>query len=83
MVDIITPSPIEQITRENGKMYQRFMNWTQDITNAVNFNTTAEGTGSPEGVLTANPNKFYRDMAGPNLYWKSTGTGNTGWLLVV
>ena len=64
-------------------MLQEFMLWTQDITNRVNFNTVAEGSGSPEGVLEALPNKFYRDEDVPNLYWKSTGSGDTGWLLVV
>jgi len=82
VADISTPTPLDSIVA-NDVMLQEFMLWTQDVTNQVNFNTVAEGTGSPEAVLTALPNKFYRDTAVPNLYWKSTGTGNTGWLLVV
>ena len=83
MADISPPRPTDAVIKEGGTMEQEFMLWTQDITDQINFNTTAEGSGSPEGVLTANPNKFYRDIAVPNLYWKSTGSGDTGWLLVV
>ncbi len=45
----------------------------------------ASGSGSPEGVLTATIDKFYRDTAGApgsNLYIKTTDGGNTGWVLV-
>ena len=83
MADISPPRPLDAIIDANGLMIQEFMIWTQDITARVNFDTVAEGSGSPEGVLVAQPNKFYRDAAGPNLYWKSTGSGDTGWLLVV
>ena len=68
---------------EDGFMSDRMEEWVQDITRQVNFNTTEDGTGSPEGVLVAEPNKLYRDTSVPNLYWKSTGSGDTGWLLVV
>ena len=83
MAELSVPYPTDAVVRDDGKMIAEFMLWTQDITKQVNFNTTAEGSGSPEGVLVALPNKFYRDIDVPNLYWKSTGTGDTGWLLVV
>lgn len=82
MADISPPIPTDAVVF-NDKMILEFMLWTQDITDRVNFNSVAEGTGTPEGVLVAEPNKFYRDTAVPNLYWKSTGSGDTGWLLVV
>ncbi len=82
MADISPPTPTDAVVFDD-KMIQEFMLWTQDITDQVNFNTVVEGSGTPEGVLEAEPNKFYRDTAVPNLYWKSTGSGNTGWLLVV
>jgi len=82
VADIPVPAPTDAIVF-NDKMILEFMLWTQDITDRVNFNSVAEGSGSPEGVLVAEPNKFYRDTAVPNLYWKSTGIGDTGWLLVV
>jgi len=90
VADLSPPRPTDAVIREGGSMEQEFMLWTQDITSQinantaqVNLNTIVDGSGSPEGVLTAEPNKLYRDTAGPNLYWKSTGSGNTGWLLVV
>ena len=84
MVELSVPYPTDAaVNPDDGKMVAEFMLWTQDVTKLINFNTVAEGSGSPEGVVTALPNKFYRDEDVPNLYWKSTGTGDTGWLLVV
>lgn len=44
-----------------------------------------QGSGSPEGVVTATPTRLYMDTAGTAgniLYVKKSGTGNTGWILV-
>jgi hypothetical protein len=44
---------------------------------------TLEGTGSPEGVVTAPVGKTYSRAdggAGTTLYVKESGTGNTGWV---
>ena len=41
------------------------------------------GTGSPEGVVTANKGSTYRRFdgaAGTCFYVKESGTGNTGWV---
>ena len=41
------------------------------------------GSGSPEGVITANVGSIYFRTdggAGTSLYFKETGTGNTGWV---
>jgi hypothetical protein len=39
------------------------------------------GSGSPEGVVTADPDTWYRDTDGDGALWiKETGTGNTGWV---
>ena len=87
MADIVPPSPIEAAVEPSGSMFQRFRDWTQAITRAVNLSTVASGTGSPEGVLEAVTNKFYTDTAGPTLYWKSVddvaGDKSLGWLIVV
>lgn len=41
------------------------------------------GTGSPEGVVTANPGCTYLDTSN-DFYWvKRTGSGNTGWLNLI
>jgi len=42
-----------------------------------------EGTGSPNGVVTANPGSTYRNISGgsgTSFYVKESGTGNTGWV---
>ena len=41
------------------------------------------GSGSPEGVVTASPPAIYIDLSTPSepeLYFKTSGTGNTGWV---
>jgi hypothetical protein len=41
------------------------------------------GYGSPEGVVTARVSSIYMDItnpAEPKLYFKTSGTGNTGWV---
>lgn len=37
------------------------------------------GTGSPEGVVTADPGAFYADESTNSIWVKETGTGNIGW----
>ncbi len=37
------------------------------------------GSGSPEGVETANPGTTYWDATGKVFWVKDTGAGNTGW----
>lgn len=41
------------------------------------------GTGTPEGVKTAGPGRTYLDTASGNFWMKLTGTGNTGWIMIV
>ena len=40
------------------------------------------GAGSPEGVVTADPGSIYFNSSGGAPYYKNTGTGNTGWILL-
>ena len=37
------------------------------------------GSGSPEGIITANPGSMFLSNNG-NVYRKNSGTGNTGWV---
>jgi hypothetical protein len=40
------------------------------------------GTGSPEGNLAASPGSIYQNLSGgtgTTIYYKASGTGNTGW----
>lgn len=74
----------EDIATEEGKPTLRFSEFLREMTRAVNLNTPLTGTGSPEGVLTAEPTQRYMDTTGASeavLYIKQTGTGNTGWIL--
>ncbi len=41
------------------------------------------GTGSPEGVVTATPGTSFYDTTGFAYYYKTSGSGNTGWQQVV
>ena len=41
------------------------------------------GTGSPEGTVTANIGTSYVDTTSDTVYFKATGTGNTGWVIVL
>ena len=44
------------------------------------------GTGMPNGVVSAPPGTYYTDTAGTNGAWrwlKKSGTGNTGWEVVI
>ena len=64
MPDIIAPDFTQSITKDNGKMFDDFSDWTVLISNAINFQAIAEGSGSPEGVLEADVTKRYMDTAG-------------------
>lgn len=41
------------------------------------------GSGSPEGVVTANPGVTYWDSMNEVFWVKNSGTGNTGWYQLV
>lgn len=44
---------------------------------------TLHGSGSPEGVVTANVGTLYFDETTPGLWGKTAGSGNTGWTQLV
>lgn len=72
-------------TDENGMPTERAAEFIETMTRQVNLNTVLEGTGSPEGVVDAEPTQRYMDdggVAGSILYIKKTGAGDTGWVLV-
>ena len=41
------------------------------------------GTGSPEGVLSANPGALYYATDTGAFYVKGSGTGSTGWVALI
>ena len=74
----------ENVTDESGKPTLRFSEYLREMTRLVNLSTPIQGTGSPEGVVTAEVSQRYMDTTGSSeavLYVKQTGSGNTGWIL--
>ena len=84
-VNIPTPEATRPVVITDATMHELFREWTRQITNEVNARSLIIGTGSPEGVVTANQGTEYMDDAGTAStikYIKKSGTGNTGWILV-
>lgn len=82
---IIALEQFIQWTDKDGIPTQRAAEFIEEITRQVNFNTVESGSGSPEGIISAEPNKLYMDTSGTTgniMYVKKTGAGNTGWVLV-
>ena len=72
------------ITKDN-MMLDRFFNWMLNVSNL----SMLTGTGSPEGVVSARPERLYMDTAGAAgaiLYIKRDadigGNRSLGWILV-
>lgn len=69
----------------SGRPVDRVAEYLETVNRQVNESTMLSGSGSPEGVITANPKVLYMDTAGTSgniLYVKKSGVGNTGWILV-
>lgn len=76
---MITLQPIGQALIDSaGKAYQAFYR----VLEALVAQQTLDGSGSPEGVLTAPYKAKYWDYANQKLYFKSTPDGNTGWVVL-
>ncbi len=68
-----------------NKLTLRASEYLREVTLQVNKNEILFGTGSPEGVISAEIGKQYTDINGTTgniLYIKKTGIGKTGWTLV-
>jgi len=79
-----TPLSGDKIT-EKGVPVAQFQALLESYERAINLVSPITGTGSPEGVVDAEPYQVYLDTtggAGALQYRKMTGTGNTGWVLV-
>lgn len=56
---------------------------TIPVKNLASLQTTALiGTGSPDGIITAEVGKFYIDTSEYSLYFKSSGNDSYGWVLI-
>ena len=85
MSNIISFENWEQFVEQNGIPTLRAIEFLELITSHVNLNTVLSGTGSPEGVVEAEPTQLYMDDSGSTgniLYVKKSGTSDTGWELV-
>lgn len=74
----------ERAVDAGGEPTLRFSEYLREMTRLVNLNTPIQGSGSPEGVIEAEPTQRYMDTAGASesvLYIKQSGTGDTGWVL--
>lgn len=54
----------------------------RDSGSSVTELSIKRGAGSPEGVVTSNPGSIYLNSSGGPPYYKNSGTGNTGWVLM-
>ena len=66
--------------QESGLATDQMRGWMDSITDLVDFLEILEGSGTPEGSVTAARRKQYLDTVGNILYIKTTQTGNTGWV---
>ena len=86
MADLIPPTQLASIVDLVGGMKQRFLIWTQGVTNEINFYRQATGTGSPQGVVSAKAGKMYNNTAAIELWWKSVdnvaGDPTMGWVKI-
>lgn len=57
--------------------------WMREVSERLNFLEPLEGSGSPEGVVTARRFKQYFDTVGEDMYTKTTDESvNTGWKII-
>lgn len=77
----INPTPMYitlNLVDDNGDVQQvSIPNRAQDKEYILN------GSGSPEGVVTANTGSIYQDTTNGQIYIKQTGTGNNGWYTLI
>lgn len=74
---IVPPDRLDQLL-EGENASQRFYAWIQGVSQRIPL----EGSGSPEGSLTANAGRLYIDregIQGERIYMKTTNNTNTGW----
>lgn len=72
------PTPVAD--QQTGALADISAAWA--AVNALTSQVGRDGTGSPEGVVTAPVGTIYRDTAATNgaiLWIKASGSGNTGW----
>ena len=72
------------LTDKEGVATERFRAFLQKLVTEVNERIPLESTGSPESVVSGKVGQLCIDTAaaaGTGIYYKETGTGDTGWIL--
>jgi hypothetical protein len=78
---ISTPNINFKFVNENGQATQAFFLPYSELIKFVNEQpVTLDFAGSPEGNVTARFKDQCWDTINEKLYFKSTATGNTGWV---
>ena len=77
---ILVPTINDNLT-ENNLATVQFHAWMDSISEAVNNLQPLTGTASPEGSIIASPGRWFVDTSAADIYFKSSGDGDTGWLL--
>lgn len=73
------------IVDQSGLPSNVMQGWIESVTALLNALGIQEGTGSPEGVVTANAKKLYfrtDGSPGTYLYFKTTDNSDTGWVAI-
>lgn len=82
MSQTITPPFRNQPLVQGDFSTQTAAEFFEQVARLLEALQVANGTGTPEGSLTAGLEKLYRDTATNTVYIKTTATGNTGWVAV-
>lgn len=70
------------IDQDTGTPYVKYNgSWASlaDVLGAIS-SSNANGSGTPEGTVISPVGAFYMDTSTDSLWYKKTGTGNTGWV---
>jgi len=80
---IINPDFNQNLVDNNGLPTQPFYTWIDQVTRALNSTPPLTGVGSPDGVVVASAGRWYVDInpSPSDIYYKSTGDEDTGWIL--
>ena len=57
--------------------------WMLSVTAAANASQPAIGSGSPEGAVVADAGRWYVDTDLDTIWFKKSGSGDTGWQLTI
>lgn len=75
------PAPIAgALFTNNGVLENEPEILIQELVRVINLLTPIRGTATPEGSIIGSPDQHFWDATAGVMYFKDTGTGNTGWV---